>query len=414
MNRKVLLTLPILTATALAGPDDGPATSSEPDAFKWITPTIDIFTRYEGREVDGQDPSHALTARARVGILLGDFGGFSAFGELEATHAVIDDYTSNPAGSNTTDPFVPGNTVISDPENVELNRAWMQYKDHGATLKLGRQRIKRNNDSFIGNVGWRQNEQTYDALSLAYKRDSWSLYYAYSNRVQRIFGKDANDAPPGPPLHDFEGDFHLIEGSYDFGAAKATGYAYLIDVDNNANVGESNTIGAYVSSGPFYAEVAYQDGNTALNGMGNYDAWYFHGKVTKEFGGATYTGGVEYLGDYFKTPFATVHAFNGYADAFALQRIGLNDNGGAWDGITDFYLSYVRPGLPFGITFKGYGHLYMDDSLNEVYGYEADAVLVKKITDNVTVLVKGAWFIAESGNGYADIKQVTAGAMIKY
>ena len=39
------------------------------------------------------------------------------------------------------------------------------WTDLDATLIFGRQRIKLDDDRFIGNVGWRQNEQTFDALT---------------------------------------------------------------------------------------------------------------------------------------------------------------------------------------------------------------------------------------------------------
>ena len=414
---RVLLAIPLLATSALAGPvGEAPEiTTSEPDAFQWLTPSVNARLRYEFREVDGSDASHALTARARVGLLLGEFSGFSAFGELEGTYAVVDDYKSNPTGDASTDPFVLGNTTISDPENIELNRAWVRYQGHGATIKAGRQRIIRENAAFIGNVGWRQNEQTFDAISASYAGENFDLFYAYSNRAQRIFGDDANDALPGPPLHDFEGDFHFIDGSYRLGETalgetELGAYAYLVDVDNNGNVGRSNTFGAHLTAGPVTLEAAFQDGTTTLNGMGDYDAWYAHARVAKNLGGATYGAGLEYLQEYFKTPFATAHAFNGFADAFVLQRIGLNDAGGAYDGLADLYLSYVRPGLPFDVTFKGFVHWFLDEDFGDTYGYEADAVLVKKITDDLTAVVKGAYFHAEDGNGYPDIKQVTVGA----
>ena len=408
MNRKFLLSLPLLAGSVFGGSvgDPTPLETSEPDAFKWLTPTIDARLRYEFRDEDGLDASHALTARARVGLLLGEFSGFSAFGELEATYALVDDYTTGVAGAN---PMVAGNTAIGDPENVELNRAWVQWKGHGLALKGGRQRIIRNNAALIGNVGWRQNEQTYDAVSAAYQGENFNLFYAYSNRVQRIFGDDAVGAAKA-----FDGDFHFIDGSYDFGKAKAGAYVYLIDVDNNPSVGESNTFGGYVTVGPVTLEGAYQDGTTAIGAMGDNDAWYFHGRVAQKLGGATYGGGLEYLGDYFKTPFATVHAFNGFADAFILQRIGLNNKAGAYTGLADLYLSYVRGGLPLDITFKGFAHWFLDDGFGHTYGYEADAVLVKKITDELTAIVTGAYFIAEDGNGYSDIKQVTVGLNFKF
>lgn len=300
-----------------------------------------------------------------------------------------------------------GNTPIGDPENFELNRAWVQYQGHGTTFKVGRQRIKRNNDAFLGNVGWRQNEQTYDAISLAYSGDNFDLFYAYSNQANRIFGHDANDALPGLPLKDFEGDFHFIDGSYKADFGTVGGYAFLIDVDNNTAVGRSNTFGTHLTTGPFYAEIAWQDGNTSVGGKGDYDAVYAHAKFTKKATNATYSAGFEYLEENFKTPFATVHAFNGFADAFVLQRIGLNNAGGSYEGLSNLYLGYQCNCLPHDITFKGFLHWFLDDGFADTYGYEADAVLVKKCSKDITVLLKAAYFLSENDSAYPDIKQLS-------
>ena len=193
-------------------------------------------------------------------------------------------------------------------------------------------------------------------MSLDYSGNNFNVYYAYSDQVNRIFGDDAVGAAKR-----FEGDFHFIDGDMETSFGTAGGYVYLVDVSNNANVGESNTFGAFLQSGGLHAEVAWQDGNTALNGMGSYDAFYGHIKYAKKIGGATYGIGLEYLEDYFKAPLATVHAFNGFADAFIAQRIGPNDAGGAYAGLADIYVSYVRPGLPGDTTFKGFVHYFLDD-----------------------------------------------------
>ncbi|MGJ8724973.1 MAG: alginate export family protein [Roseibacillus sp.] len=395
-----------------------PVVASEPDAFKWLTPSVNLNTRYEFREVDGLDPSNALTARARVGLLLGDFGGFSAFAEGEFTGAGVADYSSNPLPSGnpfsrSTYPYVSGNTPIGDPQNAELNRAWVQYKQDGFLAKVGRQRIIRNSAAFIGNVGWRQNEQTFDAAQIAYKNDDFSLSYAYSNRVQRIFGNDANDALPGPPLHDFEGDFHFIDGTYNADFGTVGGYAYLIDVDNNTNVGESNTYGAFATIGGLYGEIAFQDGTSTVGG--DYEAFYGHVKYTHKVGKTSLIAGLEYLEDDFKTPFATVHAYNGFADAFILDRIGLrNGPGGTYEGLSDVYLGLVQPGLPGGVTLKGFLHYFADDSFSATYGYEADLILAKKFTDNLSGLIKAAYFFGDESSAYADIKQVTVDLSYKF
>lgn len=368
----------------------------------------DIRARYEFREQDTQDPSHALTVRGRLGLTLGDFNGFSAFIEGEGTQSIVDDFRSNPTSSNSTSPYVDGNTVISDPDNFELNRAWIQYKKDGFFAKVGRQRIIRNDSSFIGNVGWRQNEQTFDAAQLSYSKDNFSISYVYSNRVQRIFGADANDALPGPPLNDFEGEFHLLDASYKLDSGTVGGYVYLIDVENNGNVGESNTYGAFYKSDSLHVEVAGQSGASSL-AAGDYDAIYGHAVYTQKTGNSSFSLGVEYLGGNFKTPFGTVHAFNGFADAFILNRIGLSNNGGSYDGITDIYAEYTQKGLPAGLVFKSFVHYFMDDSLSQTYGYEVDAVLIKAFTPNLKGIVKAAYFNAENGSTYTDIQQVSMG-----
>ncbi|MGJ8632469.1 MAG: alginate export family protein [Luteolibacter sp.] len=396
-------------AAAHAGEPIAPPTEAPIEApveeSSWFTPSLDLRTRYEFRQQQGFDPSHSLTARARFGIMLGDFNGFSLFAEGEGTQGIIEDFRSNPTGNTSTRPYVAGNTVIADPNNVELNQLFAQYKKNGFLAKVGRQRIIKNNAAFIGNVGWRQNEQTFDAALVGYSSDCFEFSYAYSNQVMRIFGADANNALPGPPLQAFEGDFHILDASYNADFGKVGGYAYLLDVENNANVGKSNTVGTFVTSGGLHAEFAYQDGTSALAG-GDYSALYGHVKYTLTTDAGDFGVGVEYLGDHFKTPFATVHAFNGFADAFILQRIGLNAAGG-YNGLTDIYTSYKKAGLPGGLVMTAVLHGYLDGKASSAYGYEADLVLVKKITSNLTALTKLAYFEADGASAFSNIKQVT-------
>jgi hypothetical protein len=366
-----LLSLSILLSSSLSAgePADLPAPSPPSNSGDFLKFSGIVTSRYEFRESDPLDPSNALTVRARVGMTLNPFDGFTAFVEGEGTQGIVEDFRSNPTGNNSTSPYVVGNSVIADPNNLELNRVFLKYAQIG------------------------------------YASDDFSFNYLYSDRVQRIFGNDANDALPGPPLRDFEGDFHLLDLSYKANFGKVGGYAYLLEVDNNAAVGKSNTFGAFVDSNGFYAEFAYQDGTSSRAG-GDYDALYAHLKYTTKGLGGTLMAGLEYLGDDFKTPFGTVHAFNGFADAFILQRIGLNKGpGGNYNGITDIYLGYIKPDIPGGITFKGFLHSFLDGDADKIYGYEADAVLVKKFNDNLSGLLKAAYFVGDEY--YEDIKQVS-------
>ena len=59
--------------------------------------------------------------------------------------------------------------VVADPEGFDLNQAFVTYKAGDANLTAGRQRILHDDQRFVGGVGWRQNEQTYDALRVTAK-----------------------------------------------------------------------------------------------------------------------------------------------------------------------------------------------------------------------------------------------------
>ena len=187
--------------------------------------------RFEYREVDGLEGSESVTFRLRPGIMLGKGGPISLFADVEIIEALVDDYQSNPLGGPQTEPFNPGYTPIGDPEFQELNQLWAKFDlvdDFSA--KVGRQRIARNNAAFIGNVPWRQAEQTFDAVELAYKLDEdFTITYAYADRVQRIFGPTT---PRDLPLEEFLGEFHFIDATIPTPIGKVATYIYNVDVNN--------------------------------------------------------------------------------------------------------------------------------------------------------------------------------------
>ena len=395
--------------------------SGGPDFMEKIAFTGDFRARYEFRDEETFDASHALTVRGRLGLKLGEFNGLSAFIEGEATHAFVEDFASNPLpgalqsiggrpGEGLTDPYRFNNTFIGDPNNYELNQAFLRYAKNGFSATVGRQRIIRNNAAFIGNVGWRQNEQTFDAVELAYADDRVSISYAYADRVQRIFGVTA---PSAHPLRDFEGDFHFFDASAKTSIGKIGGYAYLIDIDTTESfpdfpvrsIGDTNTFGLFWQNKGFHAEFAYQDGDAPIrpNINGEYDAVYGHFKYSTKVAGCPVNMGVEYLGDGFVTPLATVHAFNGFADSFIFNRIGLPFGNAGYRGLTDFYSDITKTGLPGGLVFKGFLHYFMDDELDANYGWEADMVLLKNLNDNA--IFKAAYF--QGDDFFNDITQVS-------
>ena len=369
-----------------------------PSQGDWIAPLIDIRTRYEFADVDGLDASHAWTFRERLGLKTIAWNGFSALVEGEFSQAAVDDYNGGAPGA---DPFDPANSPILDPETNELNQAYLQYEGFDTTARVGRQRIVYDNAAFIGNVGWRQNEQTYDAISLTNNSiDGLTFNYAYLNQVNRIFGSDA-DAPlaVSPNVEDIAASAHLFNASY-AGIEGLTlgGYAYIMNFED-VGTWDNNTFGLSAKKDilglTLYGELAWQDKAGIL---GEEDALYAHVTATKELAaGDTELGaltlGVEHLDAGFKTPLATVHAFNGFADVTDAARIS-----GAHNGLTDLYLAHTIP-VFFGIKWTNVLHAMGDNELSAGYGWEYDSVLVKKFDDHFMAIAKFAWFNSE-GDGY--------------
>lgn len=383
-----------------------PAPSPEPTAEPWIKPTLNVRARYEFRDVQGPvDSASAFTTRERVGLLTTEWYGLSAFVEGEFTQAIVDDYDSGPGAA--TFPDEPGTTAILDPETNELNRAWLQYSAYDSKLKIGRQRILLDNTAFVGNVGWRQNEQTFDGASLTVTAiPDLTLFYSYLNRVNRIFGSDATGG-----LRNFAGDIHLANATYKgIEDLTLTGYGYFMDFDEIGNgYISNNTVGTIASTKigglALRGEVAFQAEAEStpgvFRGTAVDDAWYLHLDVDYTMGDHTIGIGWEYLDADFVTPLATVHAFNGFADVFIGNRIGLGRN----PGLSDVYVSHKWKTPFWGINFTQFAHLFGDNNSNFDYGWEYDAVLAKKFNENFKGIIKFAYYDADTFS--SDTTQVT-------
>lgn len=373
-----------LTASVFAG--------TEPDA--WLTPSWQIRGRYEHASVDapGLRSADALTFRERIGLKAEGAFGLSAFVEGEFTQAAIDHFDAS-AGSATS-PDHPDRTAINDPENAELNQLWVQWAGDENEAKAGRQRIILDNGAIIGNSGWRQNEQTYDAVVLQNRSiDDLTLFYSFVNRVNRIFGEQAD----GIQEH-LSGNVHLLNARYEgLPETVITGYVYLMDFGDTGSVYSNDTAGV---SGKHTLSPA--DGWTVIlsgegawqtdggNGPIEYDAWYGHAAGSVKHGIHSVTMGYEHLGSgngtSFRTPLATAHAFNGFADALVPARIA-----GTPGGLGDLYLGYDVK-MPWKLDGQVALHWMGQDDLGFDYGKEVDFVLSRKFDHGLHAILKLAFF----------------------
>ena len=154
---------------------------------------VDLRYRYEYVDDAKFDKNaNANTIRLRLGYTTATWHGLFAMAEFAGLAAYdTDAYKTHPSD--------PGDiAIVSDPEDTEFNRGLFGWKGPKAiVIKAGRQRIKLDNDRFIGNVGWRQLEQTFDAFRYDMNiTDKTPLTLAYIGNVNRIFGEHH----PNPPL----------------------------------------------------------------------------------------------------------------------------------------------------------------------------------------------------------------------
>src|SRR3989338_9048555 len=107
----------------------------------------------------------AHTVCLRLGYETATFNGFGAMVEAESVKDLGNKKYDSKATGQTGVAAVNNYAVIADPEATEINQAYLSYSGiANTTVKFGRQRIILDNARFVGNVGWRQNEQTFDAV----------------------------------------------------------------------------------------------------------------------------------------------------------------------------------------------------------------------------------------------------------
>ena len=148
---------------------------------------VDMRLRYEGVEQKGfSEDAEALTSRVRAGLQTAPWYKTSFLAEAVWVGDPVDDYNSTTNG-NTQYP------VVADPADfTAMNRFEVINKSlEHTTLTAGRQRIVLDDQRFVGNVGWRQNEQTFDALRAQIGGSNVKADVAYASQVNRVFGPDS-------------------------------------------------------------------------------------------------------------------------------------------------------------------------------------------------------------------------------
>ena len=322
------------------------------------------------------------------------------------------------------DPARPTHTafpVVTDPEGYEVNRLQLTNTTlPGTTLTLGRQRITLDDQRFIGNVGWRQNEESFDAVRIVNKSLPTLIVDAtYLNQVNRVFGPDS-------PQGRWYGDGWLGNVAWQLPTARLTTFAYVLDFEPltrfpglptaqaaalNPERVSTATYGARLSGehaiASFklgYAASYAQQSDYGSNPL-RFDLDYYAAAITGTFGHYGFTLGNELLqGDGttgFATPLATLHPFNGWANKFLTTPAnGLDDRYAA--------VSYTLKGVSFFdvLSATAFYHEFRTQRLDADLGTEVDVQLQAKVK-RFSGVIKYAAYEAHEGRTPAAYQDTT-------
>jgi hypothetical protein len=379
----------LFLASALAAACASTPALAAPDQAQWggpipfvdgltFDPIVDFRIRYENVDQPRLD-ADAVTARLRAGFEIAHpDSGLSLLAEGEGTLGIDNDYNAFPFAVASRQRR-PRYAVIPDPENVELNRLQVQWKTKASTLTVGRQRINLDDQRWVGSVGWRQNEQTFDAARGEGRIGPVTLDATYALSQRTIFGVDAGHRQA------YDGDFVFLNAGVKLGPVQVKGFSYLLDYDEPFFLtNSSQTYGVRAMTtlplGPVKLNLvgSYARQSDYKANPFHYAADYANVEASTTLAGFGLTGGWELLGSdrgrALQTPAATLHKFNGWADVFLVTpNAGLQDAyvslGRKFDGIK------AVPGLNALVTF----HQFDSDAGNVEYGTEWDASLGFKL-----------------------------------
>lgn len=397
MNRTLAFTfgLTLVAAPSLAQAADPPG-----DVI------LDARLRYESVSQDGlPKDAQALTLRTRLGYETPAWRGFKALAEGENVVALSDSYNSTTNGKTAF-------PVVADPETTDLNRLQVSWTGRKLDAVVGRQRLILGNARFVGNVGFRQTEQTFDAVKIGLRPNpDLALTYAYADRVHRVFTAKCVQGV-------WVGDAHLLQAEARTPLGEVTGYGYLLAF-SNAPAQSSSTWGARLAGshklsgrlGLTY-EVEYARQTDWRNSPTNFDLDYLDLGVGLRSGPHWGSLGFERLdGDGkrgFQTPLATLHAFQGWADVFLTTPAR---------GVRDLNLragtSVAARGWRSPVKLQAAVHDFADAGGGRRYGHEIDALASTPLTPNLTAEIKAAAFDGVGG-AFADRTKVWVTLEAKY
>lgn len=342
-----------------------------------------VELRYRHETVDDDAftrTAQADTLRLRLGYLWAFAPSWQAYADAERVQTLFGDDFNSTANGET------GYPTVADPQATEINQAFVRYSGSALGATLGRHRVLLDNQRFFGNSGWRQNEQTFDGLSLGktFQESGTALNYSWLGRVLRVNGHNN----PNPLLREWDLNGHLINLSQPLALGKLTAYAYLVENHDRQDL-SSRTAGARWNADmeregvqPGWT-IEYAHQSDYADNPFSFSESYRLIEARLRWSGVTFKLGQEVLGGNgqsgFSTPYASLHAFNGWADRFGnTPANGLDDR-------------FVGAEGKFGkASWTVRWHDFQADRGGGDYGHELDASVSYPLWKGVTGMLKVA------------------------
>ncbi|MCM8539084.1 MAG: alginate export family protein [Lentisphaeraceae bacterium] len=365
---------------------------------------VKLRLAYEYSDVDNGNvsPGKGLVLSSYAGYRTAEYEGFSLYAQVHNLWKIDDEY------NDLRGKYAGENDVIADPDGTRIQQLYADLTMIPDTkIRIGRQEIVLDDVRFIGNIGWRNTAQAFDAVTLTNTsiKDT-TIFLGYADNVASILFKE----------NEYDG-IYLANVKYEgFKGHTQTAFAYLVDRDEDEGVAGPSIAHDAATYG-FRANGWFEDFGYDLTYAHQTD-WqdtddlslnFFQGILSYKMGKFTPAIGYSYIqgngegGKAFSTLFSTAHKWNGWADQFLSTNAG-----GLVNGLQDFNVSlnYKNWGTLFRVAYHYFDTTENGGGFDGSYGQEFDFLVSKKINKNLTATAKLSYYDkfseSDAGNPTAD------------
>ena len=313
--------------TAIMGSVSSVSASEGINIFDNIKVSGELRPRYEttDKKDDGKNSAQAITMRTRLAVSTDSLVGIEGLSAKIGVTAVNNFGYTNYAPASTSGNY----ETILDAQQAMLSEGYVAYTIANTTLAAGRSHINLDDQRFIGTVGWRQMERSYDTVHVVNKSiEGLTLLGAYVYGYAGVANVTTSETNSALINVNYKLNDALVISAFDY---------MLADIHDTygARISGVAPLGGvkldYAASYAQQKDASLKFRNTTTTKI---DASYYDVALGANISGVIVGAEYEVLGKAngasakgFTTPLATLHKFQGFADEFLGQTASTNNNG---------------------------------------------------------------------------------------